>query len=223
MNGLQIDQEKGLVGGCSLILAPDVSMIHLSNMGFFSPDGRCYTFDDRANGYAKGEGAGIVVIKLLADALREGDTIRAVIRATGANQDGKTPGLTQPSQTAQEQNILETYRAGGLDLDMTKYFEAHGTGTQVGDPIETHSISAAFRKSADEPLYVGAVKPNIGHLEAGSGIASLIKSVLVLEKALIPPNINFEKTNVNIPTEKWHIQVGYSLQATCASSHLILR
>lgn len=209
------------MGGCSLILAPDVSMIHLSNMGFFSPDGRCYTFDERANGYAKGEGAGVVVIKLLANALEDGDTIRAVIRATGVNQDGKTPGLTQPSRTAQEQNILETYRAGGLDLKVTKYFEAHGTGTQVGDPIETHSISAAFQKSAEEPLYVGAVKPNIGHLEAGSGVASLIKCILVLEKGLIPPNINLETINVNIPTEIWHIQVGYSPQATSASCHLI--
>lgn len=209
------------MGGCSLILAPDVSMIHLSNMGFFSPDGRCYTFDERANGYAKGEGAGVVVIKRLADALKDGDTVRAVIRATGANQDGKTPGLTQPSRTAQEQNILETYQAGGLDLEATKYFEAHGTGTQVGDPIEARSISAAFQKSAEEPLYIGAVKPNIGHLEAGSGIASLIKTVLVLEKGLIPPNINFERTNPKIPTELWHIKVRYSLQGTLLSpSHL---
>ena len=203
------DFKKGLVGGCSLILAPDVSMIHLSNMGFFSPDGRCYTFDERANGYAKGEGAGVVVIKLLADALRDGNTIRAVIRATGVNQDGKTPGLTQPSKVAQQQNIQQTYRAGGLDPDVTKYFEAHGTGTQVGDPIEAEAISAAFQKRADDPLYIGAVKPNIGHLEAGSGVASLIKAVLVLEKGRIPPNINFERPNVNIPTEKWHIKVGF--------------
>ena len=97
-------------------------------MGFFSPDGKCYSFDERANGYAKGEGAGIMVIKLLRDAIYDGDTIRAVIRATGANQDGKTPGITQPSKMAQEENIIETYRAGGLDLDVTQCFESHGTG-----------------------------------------------------------------------------------------------
>lgn len=196
------------MGGCSLILAPDVSMIHLSNMGFFSPDGRCYTFDDRANGYAKGEGAGFVVIKLLSDALADGNTIRAVVRATGLNQDGKTPGLTQPSSTAQEQNIRNTYASGGLDLGMTQYFEAHGTGTQIGDSIEVQAIGAAFQRSKDDPLYVGAVKPNIGHLEAGSGIASLIKTIMVLEKGSIPPNINFKRPNVALPTERWHIRVG---------------
>ena len=195
------------MGGCSLILAPDVSMIHLSNMNFFSPDGRCYSFDHRANGYAKGEGSGIVVIKLLSDALRDGDTIRAVIRATGTNQDGKTPGITQPSKTAQEENIQATYHAGGLDLNLTKYVEAHGTGTQVGDPIEAEAISAAFKKEDNDPIYIGAVKPNIGHLEAASGVASLIKSILVLEKGLIPPNINFERPNTAIPTDKWHIKV----------------
>lgn len=113
------------------MLAPDVSMVHLSNMGFFSPDGKCYSFDHRANGYAKGEGAGVVVIKRLIDAIADGDTIRAVIRATGTNQDGKTPGITQPSKAAQERNIRDTYNAAGLDFGTTKYFEAHGTGTQV--------------------------------------------------------------------------------------------
>lgn len=196
------------MGGCSLILAPDVSMIHLSNMGFLSPDGRCRTFDDHADGYAKGEGAGFIVIKLLADALADGNTIRAVIRATGTNQDGKTPGLTQPSSTAQERNIRSTYASGGLDLGVTKYFEAHGTGTQIGDPIEVQAIGAAFKKSADDPLYVGAVKPNIGHLEAGSGVAGLIKTIMILEKGLIPPNINFERPNVALSTERWHIRVG---------------
>lgn len=100
-------------------------------MGFFSPDGICHSFDHRANGYAKGEGAGAVVIKRLADAIEDGDTIRAVIRATSANQDGRTPGITQPSKTAQEQNIRDAYGAAGLGLDATTYFEAHGTGTKV--------------------------------------------------------------------------------------------
>ena len=211
-NAFGTNDSKGLAGGCNLILAPDVSMVHLSNMGFFSPDGRCFTFDQRANGYAKGEGAGVIVIKPLQKAIEDGDTIRAVIRATGTNQDGKTPGLTQPSKAAQEQNILDTYHAGGLDLNETKYFEAHGTGTQIGDPIEAEAISAAFRKSEDDPICIGAVKPNIGHLESASGVASLIKAVLALERGLIPPNINFDRPNVSIPMEEWHIKVRwYSL------------
>ena len=122
------------MGGCSLILAPDVSMIHLSNMSFFSPEGRCYTFDERANGYAKGEGAGFVVIKLLAEAIADGDTIRAVIRATGTNQDGKTPGLTQPSNLAQEQNIRNTYLSGGLDTLETQYFVSKLHPCKMQDP-----------------------------------------------------------------------------------------
>lgn len=190
-----------------MILAPDVSMVHLSNMGFFSPDGRSYCFDSRANGYAKGEGVGVVVIKRLHDALRDGDTIRAIIRNTGVNQDGRTPGITQPSKTAQEANIKETYSAAGLDLDTTQFFEAHGTGTQIGDSIEAAAISAAFKRAKDNPLYIGAVKSNIGHLESGSGVASLIKTVLVLEKGLIPPNLWFEQPNKGIPLEEWHIQV----------------
>lgn len=197
-------------------------MVHLSNMGFFSPDGRCYTFDRRANGYAKGEGAGVVVIKLLKDAIKDGDTIRAVIRATGTNQDGKTPGLTQPSKAAQEENILATYHAGGLDLDTTKYFEAHGTGTQIGDPIEAEAISAAFQKRKEDPIYVGTVKPNIGHLESASGVASLIKAILILEKGLIPPNINFECPNESIPMEDWHIKVRLILRFFLAVSNPFL-
>ena len=204
---IEIDIEKGLVGGCNLILAPDVSVIPLTRMGFFSPDGKCFSFDHRANGYAKGEGAGCIVIKLLADALEDGDTVRAVIRATGANQDGKTPGLTQPSEKAQEENIRETYHKANLDLNVTKYFESHGTGTQVGDPIEAGAINAAFQRTHDNPLYIGAVKPNIGHLEAASSIAGLIKCIRVLETGLIPPNINYEKPNIKIPLEKWHLKV----------------
>ena len=113
-------------------------------MGFFSPDGKCYSFDHRANGYAKGEGAGVVVLKRLSDAIEDGDTIRAVIRGTGANQDGRTPGITQPSKAAQEQNIRETYKSAGLEFDTTKYFEAHGTGTQVCTESLTVALEDAY-------------------------------------------------------------------------------
>ena len=122
-------------------------MVPMGNLGMLSPNGTCYSFDHRANGYARGEGLGVVVIKLLSDALRDNDPIRAVIRATGANQDGKTPNMTQPSISAQEELIRETYRAARLDQRVTRYFEAHGTGTKIGDsqrPRLSRRLSRAF-------------------------------------------------------------------------------
>jgi acyl transferase domain-containing protein len=182
-------------------------MSQLSTLGFLSPDGRSYSFDARANGYAKGEGLGMVVLKRVSDAIRDGDTIRAVVRATAINQDGRTPGITQPSQKAQTDNILSAYRTAGLNLDETVYFEAHGTGTAVGDPIEAAGLHAAFRRSRENPLYVGALKANIGHLEAAAGIAATIKAVLMLERGIIPPIAGLLQPNPNIPIEKWNLKV----------------
>ncbi len=169
-------------------------------MNFLSPDSRCHSFDSRANGYARGEGFGVLVLKRLNDALHDGDSIRAVIRSTGSNSDGRTPGITQPSKDAQQRLINETYAKARIDMKATRFFEAHGTGTPVGDPIEASAIGGAFGKyrSPDEPLYVGAVKSNVGHLEGASGIAGIIKTVLALEKGVIPPNTNFERLNPKI-------------------------
>jgi acyl transferase domain-containing protein len=135
--------------------SPDLS-ISLSNMTFLSPDSRCYSFDDRANGYSRGEGFGVVVVKRLTDALANNDTIRAIIRNTGSNQDGHTPGITQPSQDSQAALIKSTYERAGLSLEDTRFFEAHGTGTPMGDPIEAGAIGSAFQDSGprDEPLYM---------------------------------------------------------------------
>ena len=131
-------------------------MFLLSNMGFLSPDSRCFSFDHRANGYARGEGFGVVVIKRLSDAIHDGNVIRAVIRSTGSNQDGHTPGITQPDRDAQERLIRETYAKAGLSMKSTRFFEAHGTGTSLGDPIEANALGEAFRKqrSAEDPLYM---------------------------------------------------------------------
>ena len=172
-----------------------------------SSDSRCYSFDHRANGYAKGEGFGVLVLKSLAQAMADGDTIRAVIRSTATNQDGRTPGITQPSLAAQEEQIREAYRAGGLDLHSTRLFESHGTGTALGDPIETEAIGAVFQphRSGEDPMYVGAVKSNIGHLEAVAGIAGVIKTILCLEKGMIPPNAGFERMNPRIKADEWHL------------------
>ena len=148
------------------------------------------------------------MLKRLSDALRDDDTIRAVIRASSSNQDGKSPVITQPTKSAQMQLIRDTYAAGGLDLTQTRYFEAHGTGTPVGDPIEAGAIAGVFNvhRSREEPLLIGAVKSNIGHLEGAAGIAGLMKTVLVLESGIIPPNIWFEKPNPSIPLNEWNIR-----------------
>lgn len=207
-NSLRMGEcNMALAAGCNLFYNPD-TIIPLTALGFLSPDGRCYSFDSRANGYSRGEGFGMVVLKRLGDALRDGDTIRAVIRGSSSNQDGKSPGITQPTRQAQVDLINAAYQSSGLDLTRTRFFEAHGTGTPVGDPIEAGAISGAFsqHRSEEDPMMVGAVKTNIGHLEGSAGIAGLIKTVLVLEHGIIPPNIWFEKPNPKIPTEEWHLK-----------------
>lgn len=191
-------------------------MVPSTAMRFLSPDSKCYSFDHRANGYARGEGLGAVIIKRLSSAIRDGDTIRAVVRGTGVNQDGRTPGITLPSQEAQRALIRETYAKAGLELEQTRYFEAHGTGTAAGDPLEAGAIAATFAeartKDDGEPLIVGAIKSNIGHLEGSSGLAGLIKTILVLETGNIPPNIWMEKINPKIPAKQWKLKVRIWLQ-----------
>ncbi|MCJ1358943.1 MAG: hypothetical protein MMC33_008943 [Icmadophila ericetorum] len=204
---LNREANMGVVGGANICLSPDV-MISMANIGFLSPDGKCHSFDHRANGYARGEGFGALIIKRLSDALEDGDTIRGIIRASRCNQDGRTAGITQPKEEAQANLIQETYKAGGLSTSATRYFEAHGTGTQLGDPIEAGAVATVFgsQRSQQDPLYIGSVKSNIGHLEGASGIASLIKTILVLEKGLIPPTIWFERPNPRIPEKDWNLK-----------------
>ncbi|KAI9744654.1 MAG: hypothetical protein M1818_002183 [Claussenomyces sp. TS43310] len=200
------ESEMSIISGVSVVNYP-TNMYSMSNIGFLSPDGKSYSFDHRANGYSRGEGVGTIIIKPLSAAIRDGDTVRAVVRATGINQDGRTPGITLPSKDAQERLIRETYAQAGLDVADTAFVEAHGTGTAVGDPIEAGAIANAFKsKDRESPLYIGAVKSHIGHLEGASGVASLMKSVLILESATIPPNINFERVNPKIPMDKWNIK-----------------
>jgi acyl transferase domain-containing protein len=143
------ESELSIAAGCNLILNLDAGSVPLSNMGFLSTDGVCYSFDHRALGYARGEGTAVLLLKTLSKALADGDTIRAVIRNTGCNQDGRTPGITQPSREAQVSLIRETYRAAGLDLTETGYFEAHGTGTAFEDPREAAAIADALCRASD--------------------------------------------------------------------------
>ncbi|KAJ5542947.1 hypothetical protein N7535_005370 [Penicillium sp. DV-2018c] len=198
------ETNMAVVSGVSILENP-VETIGMSHHGLLGPQGRCFSFDARAEGYARGEGVGTVIAKPLSAAIRDGDTIRAIIRETGVNQDGRTPGITVPSADAQERLIREVYWRAGLDLEHTRFVEAHGTGTSTGDPIEAGALARAFKCRRKTPLYIGAIKPSIGHLEGGSGVASIIKTILVLESGIIPANFDMGQVNPSIPGADWNI------------------
>ena len=200
--------DMALVGGVNLILSPSGTIV-FSMASMLSPDGECYAFDSRANGFVRGEGAGIVVIKRLSRAMENQDRIYAVIRSTAMNQDGHTTALTVPGQAAQEALLQEVYAKAGVAPADIAYVEAHGTGTPVGDPIEAIAIGNKLSKERLQtaPLRIGSVKTNIGHLEAGAGIAGLIKAALVVDRGVIPPNRNFEKPNPAIPFGELNLRV----------------
>ena len=204
------ESDMAIIAGCNYILNPETNSIPLSNLGFLGRDGICYSFDHRANGYARGEGTAVIIVKSIAKALNDNDVLRAVIRNTGSNQDGRTPGITQPSLEAQVSLIRETYEKANLELQSTGFFEAHGTGTVIGDAREAGAIGAVFKDHRKDPLIVGAVKSNIGHLEGAAGLAGLIKSIMILEEGIIPPNIWFERPSPDIRADEWKIKVGQS-------------
>ncbi|TWU75230.1 polyketide synthase [Metarhizium rileyi] len=206
------ESSLAIAAGAGMILTPS-TMMPMTALNFLSPDGKCFTFDKRANGYGRGEGIGVVVMKRLSDALRDNDTIRAVIRGTAVNQDGRTTGITLPSKEAQVANIRAVYESAGLDFGQTAYVECHGTGTQAGDWRELKAISETLAADRDirKPIVVGSVKPNIGHLEGAAGVAGMIKGVMVLEKGKIPPNINFQTGNPAIDFESWKVKVPTSV------------
>jgi acyl transferase domain-containing protein len=179
-------------------------MVMMSEHGTLSPDGSSKTFDADANGYARGEAINAIYIKRLDDALRDGNPIRAIIRSSATNFDGKTPGLSQPSAESQEALIRRAYAAARLPVDETTIIECHGTGTPVGDPLETRAVANVFGKNG---VYITSVKPNLGHSEGASGITSLIKMVLALENSVIPPNIKFNRGNPQIPWDEGKLKV----------------
>ena len=159
-------QECGmaLVGGVNIILTPEVT-INFSKARMMAPDGRCKTFDAAANGYVRGEGCGMVVLKRLSDAVADGDRVLAVIRGTAVNQDGRSNGLTAPNGPAQEAVIRRALADGGVTPDDLGYVEAHGTGTSLGDPIEVRALGRVLGNERQDPLPVGSVKTNVGHLK----------------------------------------------------------
>ncbi|KAE9377588.1 hypothetical protein N431DRAFT_398541 [Stipitochalara longipes BDJ] len=192
------DCNAAIVGGTNLILAPGLTAT-ASEQGILSPSASCKTFSADADGYARADGIVAIYIKPLKHALRDRNPIRAIIRGIATNSDGKTPGLTNPSSDSQEALMRRTYSLAGIsDPSQTAFVECHGTGTAAGDPIEAIAVARVFGQSG---VYIGSIKPNLGHLEGASGLASLIKCVLALENHTIPPNIKFSKPNPKIPFE----------------------
>jgi myxalamid-type polyketide synthase MxaB len=192
-----------LAGGVSLILSPEIS-ITSTKARTLSPDGSCKTFDASANGYVRGEGCGIVVLKRLSEALRDGDRIQALIRGSAVNQDGASSGITVPNKLAQIEVMRQALERAGLRPNQVDYIEAHGTGTPLGDPIEVRALASVYsrERSADHPLVLGTAKTNIGHLESAAGIAGLIKVVLSLQHRTIPPHLHFKKLNPAISLDE---------------------
>ena len=195
--------DLALAGGVSLILSPEIS-ITSTKARTLSPDGSCKTFDASANGYVRGEGCGIVVLKRLSDALRDGDRIQALIRGSAVNQDGASSGITVPNKLAQIEVIRQALERAGLRPNQVDYIECHGTGTPLGDPIEVRALASVYSRErlAENPLVLGTAKTNIGHLESGAGIAGLIKVVLSLQHRTIPPHLHFKKLNPAISLDE---------------------
>jgi myxalamid-type polyketide synthase MxaB len=199
---------RALAGGVNLMFGPNYPIL-MSKGRFLSPDGRCKAFDERANGYGRGEGAGVVILEPLSVALQEGHPIHAVIRGTAVNQDGHTPGITVPSQSAQEALLREACRRAGVSPREVQYVEAHGTGTSIGDVIEANALGNVLGagRQGGQPCLIGSVKTNIGHLEAAAGVAGLIKTVLCLKHRQVPGNLHFVTPNPKIPFDDLHLRV----------------
>ncbi|MCG3153918.1 MAG: hypothetical protein DKINENOH_00508 [bacterium] len=197
-----------LAGGVNVMLTPDTT-ITLSKARMMSPEGRCKTFDASANGFVRGEGCGIIVLKRLRDALADGDNILALILASACNQDGRSSGITAPNGPAQEAVMREALRLARLAPRQIGYVETHGTGTALGDPIEVNALAAALGQGREpgNRLLLGSVKTNFGHLEGAAGIAGLLKLVLALQHKQIPPHLHLQKRNPYIPWEDYPLDM----------------
>lgn len=195
-----------LVGGINLLLTP-YPFIGFCQATMLSPNGRCFAFDRRANGYVRSEGGAIVVLKPLKQAVSDGDHIRGLILGTGINSGGRTIGLALPSQATQAELLRAVYRKSGISPAELDYLEAHGTGTAAGDPVEISAIGDALARHRTSPLPIGSVKTNLGHLEIAAGMAGLLKAMLSLEKRVIPASLHFDTPNPNIPFSELNVAV----------------
>jgi len=197
------ESELALAGGVNALLMPETFSI-FTRWGMLAPDGRCKTFDARADGFVRSEGCGIVVLKRLSDALAAGDRVLALIRGSAINQDGASSGLTVPSGLAQQALLRQALTSAGLSAADVDYVEAHGTGTSLGDPIELEALDAVLNEGrpAERPLVVGSVKTNLGHCESASGVAGLIKVVLAMQHETIPPHLHFQRLTPKVALQR---------------------
>jgi acyl transferase domain-containing protein/NADPH:quinone reductase-like Zn-dependent oxidoreductase len=202
------DCEMALVGGVNALLRPE-TFVMMCKGGFLAADGRCKSFSAAADGYGRGEGAGMVLLRKLDDALRDGDRIYAVVEATGSNQDGRTPAITVPSAASQEALARSVCARSGIAPHEVTYVEAHGTGTPVGDPVELGALGRVYGSGAgrEKPLPVGSLKATLGHTEAASGIAGIIKAALAVHHRTLPPQGWFDTPNPEIPFEELGLAV----------------
>lgn len=204
--------DAAIVAGANLIQSAEQ---HIGTMkaGVLSPTSECHTFDISADGYGRGEGIGALYIKRLADAIRDGDPIRSVIRGSAVNANGKTTGISLPSADGQEAVIRKALSRGRVDPDDITYVECHGTGTKVGDAIEVSALSRVFRRTSSRPLMIGSVKSNVGHSEAASGIAGVLKATMTLETGLIPPIYGLKTINPGLKVDERHMSIPTTLTA----------
>ncbi|WP_263300238.1 SDR family NAD(P)-dependent oxidoreductase, partial [Xanthomonas citri] len=221
--------DLALAGGVFVQCTPSL-YLGGERAGMLSASGRCYTFDDRADGFVPGEGVGVVVLKRLDDALADGDHLHGVIRGSGINQDGATNGITAPSAVSQERLEREVYDRFGIDADGIQLVEAHGTGTKLGDPVEVHALTRAFRRDTARESYcaIGSIKSNLGHTTAAAGVASVLKVLLCLRHAQIAPSLHYEHRNRHIDLagspfqvatrlRPWHVAPGQTRRAAVSS------
>lgn len=206
------ESDMALVAGANVILSPDM-FTYLGMQNFLSTSGKCKAFDATGDGYGRGEGVAAIVLKRVPEAVHDQSPIRAVIRGTGVNQNGRMKGITLPSVDAQAALIKSTYQSAGLPLTETAYVEAHGTGTKAGDPVELEAIGRTIAQARDGKVLVGSTKPNVGHTEATAGLASVIRSVLILESGLIPANIYLTRLNTTLQLDEWNLEVPTQLTA----------
>ena len=203
--------DTALAGGVTVMITPG-GFIGFSQAGMLSPEGRCAAFDESASGFVRGEGAGMVLLKRLSQAIADGDPIQGVIIGTSINQDGHTNGISLPSPEAQTRLVIEACKDAGVAPEDIGFVEAHGTGTAVGDPIEAHALADALCVNRSEPLPIGSIKTNLGHLETAAGVAGLLKGMLVLQHRQIPPSLHFKTPSPHIDFEKLKLRVPTELE-----------
>ena len=202
------DSNLALAAGVNLLLSPAVTR-SFDQAEAMSRSGQCHAFDASADGFVRGEGCGVAVLKRLSDALRDGDRVLAVVRGSAVNQDGRSNGLMAPNPAAQMAVLRAAYANAGVEPREVDYVEAHGTGTLLGDPIEARALGTVLGRGRpeDSPLLIGAVKSNLGHLEAAAGVAGFLKAVLAVQRGRIPANLGFQTPNPHIPFENLRLKV----------------